>query len=580
MNALVSMRRLSQYFLLEDKKQIVEKLETVGVEVADADFYWSKPPPKITMPEIGKKRDVKKSKKQDKNRKKFSSKEDAKKEPDSGKVTPSSGSDGGSPTSLKKGMAGIDASSEHDGYNAAWWLRDVNLTVHPGELVCVVGRVGSGKSSLVQAIIGEMERSKGHVAVGGLVAYAAQQPWIINATLQENITFGKEFDQELWDHSVQACCLTQDLEILPGGSQTEIGEKGINLSGGQKQRVSLARALYQDADVYILDDPLSAVDVHVGRHIFENFINGAIRDKARLLVTNQLSYLPYADKIVMIDDGEIVVQGTLEECHANASFSRLLSEHNSIVDTDKVGESKQQVESKAPRALTSNMTMKAMNSIMSSVPASANRLESLPSRIERNQTFRKIPEVQNEQKQTGYTSGLSRLETMKKEQAKPQNSKGKLMIKEDQEEGHVTGKVYWRYIKAYGVTAFILLVVLWSSEQAIRILTNWFLSKWTNAEMTATLTGQSFNRNSYIGGYLGFAFGFVILTGIRSWSNLVSALHASKGIHLKTLLHLVRAPVSFFDTTPVGRILNRFSKVLAMYFPVRLECLILENKYI
>lgn len=141
-------------------------------------------------------------------------------------------------------------------------LRDINMRVNDKELVAVVGSVGCGKSSLISAFLGDMEKITGRINQVGSVAYVAQQAWIQNATLKENIIFGKPFDAKKYERVIEACALRSDLDMLPGGDQTEIGEKGINLSGGQKQRVSLARAVYQDADIYFLDDPLSAVDSH------------------------------------------------------------------------------------------------------------------------------------------------------------------------------------------------------------------------------------------------------------------------------------------------------------------------------
>ena len=553
-NALVSMRRLSVYYLQENRKDEVGSLDHIGIEIEDGEFFWAKPPEKLALPEVGKK-NKKKKKDDDADEKQKSA--DAKLDGGSGKVTPATNSDQDSPREeVATESAAANASS-----NIAWSLKNINLTVNDGELVCVVGKVGSGKSSLVQAIIGEMERKSGKVSVGGKIAYAAQQPWIVNARLKDNVTFGQDFDQDRWLAAVEACSLKQDLEVLPGGEETEIGEKGINLSGGQKQRVSLARAMYQDADVYILDDPLSAVDVHVGRHIFENFIDGAIKNKARLLVTNQLTYLPQADKIVMVKNGEIIVQGTFEECQKNQSFMKLLSEHNAKAGDSK--EEKEEKDTKPPKSVKKGITTKMMQSTIASAPADGNKLGSVPSGISRAQTFEKIPEVTKEKaKSDGKPAGFARMETMKIQNAKEaeEQPKGKLMVKEDQEVGQVTGKVYWNYIKAYGILSFVALIVFWSSEQAVRILTNWYLSQWTNAEMTAAATGEDFDRYSYVGGYLGFAFGFVVLTSTRSFLNLMSALFASKVIHFKTLTSLVRAPVLFFDTTPVGRILNRFSK--------------------
>ncbi|CAM9715193.1 unnamed protein product, partial [Hapterophycus canaliculatus] len=167
-------------------------------------------------------------------------------------------------------------------------LSNVTLEVKPGELVCVYGPTGCGKSSLLLSLLGEVRRVEGTVEINGTVAYAAQRAWIQNATLRDNILFGTPYDPERYARVLSACALSSDLDLLEAGDQTEIGEKGINLSGGQQQRVSLARAVYSQADVYLLDDVLSAVDAHVGEHIFKHCVRGILRDKAVVMVTHQV----------------------------------------------------------------------------------------------------------------------------------------------------------------------------------------------------------------------------------------------------------------------------------------------------
>ncbi|KAJ2710645.1 hypothetical protein H4R19_003650, partial [Coemansia spiralis] len=189
------------------------------------------------------------------------------------------------------GTSSSDALISVDGGTFKWLstdepvLRDIDIACRRDELVAVIGRVGAGKSSLMSAILGDMVKCAGTVTIRGSVAYVPQQPWIMNATLRDNILFGHRFDQEFYDRVVDACALSPDLEMLPAGDMTEIGEKGINLSGGQKARVSLARAVYARADVYLLDDPLSAVDAHVGKHIFTNVVGpqGLLKTRARIL---------------------------------------------------------------------------------------------------------------------------------------------------------------------------------------------------------------------------------------------------------------------------------------------------------
>lgn len=210
-------------------------------------------------------------------------------------------------------------------------LTNINLSVAKGSLTAIVGRVGQGKTSLLSALIGEMYKRQGTVRIRGRVAYAAQQAWIVNMTLRDNITFGLDFDQERYDRIVAASGLLPDIEMLPAGDQTEIGERGINLSGGQKQRVSLARAAYQDADVYLLDDPLSAVDAHVDQHLWENLIgpNGLLKDKTRLLVTHGIHHLERVDKIVVIKDGQITEDGHYDDLmDSKGAFYQLIDEYS------------------------------------------------------------------------------------------------------------------------------------------------------------------------------------------------------------------------------------------------------------
>ncbi|KAK8759790.1 hypothetical protein V5799_028948 [Amblyomma americanum] len=194
-------------------------------------------------------------------------------------------------------------------------LSEVNVKVSKGTLVAIVGQLGAGKSSLLSTLLGDMERIDGTVNVQGSVAYVAQEAWIQSGTVRDNILFRRKMEWGRYNSTLHQCALQADLDILPGGDLTEIGGKGINISGGQKQRVSLARAVYSDADIYLLDDPLSAVDSHVSKHIFDHVIGpkGVLKDKTRLLVTHCISYLPQVDQIIVLRDGRIEEQGTYQE---------------------------------------------------------------------------------------------------------------------------------------------------------------------------------------------------------------------------------------------------------------------------
>lgn len=192
-------------------------------------------------------------------------------------------------------------------------LSGINFSAGPGSLTMVVGTVGCGKSSILSALIKHITKKSGSVQVGGRVAYVAQSAWIINDTVQENVVIAEEMDPDRYVKSIKVSQLMPDLDILPNGDLTEIGDRGITLSGGQKQRVSIARAVYSDSDVYLLDDPLSAVDSHVGRALFEECIRGTLRKKTVVLVTNALQYLPSADNIIWLDNGAIKAQGTYSQ---------------------------------------------------------------------------------------------------------------------------------------------------------------------------------------------------------------------------------------------------------------------------
>ena len=196
-------------------------------------------------------------------------------------------------------------------------LKDINLEVFDGELIAVVGKVASGKSSLLQALIQNMHLVKSSedssVSIKGNIAFCSQEAWIQNKTIRDNILFGKELDEKMYWEVIRVCMLRSDLQILPGGDLTEIGERGINLSGGQKARVNIARAIYSEADIYLFDDPLAALDQYVGKTLFEECIFKHLKGKTRVIVTNNQQFLSHADRIVVLDQGKIVQQGTFDE---------------------------------------------------------------------------------------------------------------------------------------------------------------------------------------------------------------------------------------------------------------------------
>ncbi|CAH1105116.1 unnamed protein product [Psylliodes chrysocephalus] len=224
------------------------------------------------------------------------------------------------------------------GINASWTdngstLTDINLEIPPGTLCAVVGPVGAGKSSLIQLLLGELVEKSGKIQMGGEVSYSSQNPWLFQSTVRNNILFGQPYNKNWYETIVKVCALERDFEQFPRGDQTVVGERGVSLSGGQRARINLARAVYRQADIYLMDDPLSAVDTHVGKHLFEECINKHLRGKTRILVTHQLQYLKKANLIVVINEGKIEAQGTFDELlNSKLDFTKLL------IDTGESGE--------------------------------------------------------------------------------------------------------------------------------------------------------------------------------------------------------------------------------------------------
>lgn len=220
-------------------------------------------------------------------------------------------------------------------------LHDLDFSAKKGELSCIVGRVGYGKSSFISALLGDMYKVHGQVITRGKIAYVAQQPWIMNASVKDNILFGHRLDPEFYQMTIEACALVDDFKALPDGDETEVGDKGISLSGGQKARLALARAVYARADIYVLDDPLSAVDQHVGRHLIDNVLGpaGLLKTKTRILATNAIPVLSQADTITMIRAGKIVETGSYEQVmSAKKDLYNLIVEFGKRAEEAKEGE--------------------------------------------------------------------------------------------------------------------------------------------------------------------------------------------------------------------------------------------------
>lgn len=223
--------------------------------------------------------------------------------------------------------------------NSQSGIEDVSFEIKENQFCAIVGAVGSGKSTILHTILQELEIDKGELTVNGVVSYSAQEPWLFEASVRQNILFTEDYDESRYRMVIQVCALERDLELLPYADLTIVGERGISLSGGQKARVSLARAIYRRADIYLLDDPLSAVDSVVGKHIFDKCIKEFLKDKICILVTHQEQYLKASNHIVLMDMGKVQLQGKharIENVHYQ-SFRRIAIENDEI-DDDKLSD--------------------------------------------------------------------------------------------------------------------------------------------------------------------------------------------------------------------------------------------------
>ncbi|XP_055764706.1 ATP-binding cassette sub-family C member 4-like isoform X2 [Salvelinus fontinalis] len=403
-------------------------------------------------------------------------------------------------------------------------LQNLSLTVKSEQLVAVIGPVGAGKSSLLSAILGELPHDKGVLKVKGQLTYASQQPWVFPGTIRSNILFGKELHSQKYEKVLRACALKRDMELLPDGDLTLIGDRGATLSGGQKARVNLARAVYQDADIYLLDDPLSAVDAEVGRHLFEQCICGILKNKPRILVTHQLQYLQAANQILVLKEGHMVARGTYSELQrSGVDFTSLLKREEEGPQAPGA-----ETESRSPCRRT--LSQNAEVSHTSSIRPVKDGTEQLP--------------------------------------AEPVQT----VVEESRSEGTIGVDLYVKYLKA-GANILVLIgvVLLQFLAQAAYILQDWWLAYWAGEQEKLNVNGtvtvqngvnvtEELNLDFYLGIYAGLTGATLIFGFARSLVMFNVLVKAAQSLHNRMFISILRTPVRFFDVNPIGRVLNRFSK--------------------
>ncbi|XP_012538805.1 probable multidrug resistance-associated protein lethal(2)03659 [Monomorium pharaonis] len=387
-------------------------------------------------------------------------------------------------------------------------LRNVNLTVPPGSFVAIVGQVGSSKSSLLQAILQELPLTSGSIESHGRINYVSQQPWIFASSVRQNVLFGQPMDKSRYDEVIRVCQMESDIDSFPHGDRTIVGERGMNLSGGQRARINLARAIYKDADIYLLDDPLSAVDSHVSKRLVKKCICGYLKGKTRILVTHQLQYLQLADQIIVMSNGSIDQKGTLDELQASGhDFMKLVK----AIDAEREeNESRQSVNQRQ-----------------------------ISMRVESNGV--KVDED---------NSPVETQETMAK--------------------GRISRGTLFAYFKASKKPALIVLMMLiFLANQVISGGSDYFVAFWVNVESSSWHIENSTRdfqwegplpRDSMIYIYSAMILAIILLWQFQTIVYFTVCMWSSVNLHSAMFRSIIRATMYFYSTNPAGRILNRFAR--------------------
>ncbi|KAA3460971.1 ABC transporter C family member 12-like isoform X2 [Gossypium australe] len=392
-------------------------------------------------------------------------------------------------------------------------LSNINIDVPVGSLFAIVGGTGEGKTSLISAILGELPPdANSSVVIRGTVAYVPQVSWIFNATVRDNILFGSSFQLERYWKTIDVTALQQDLDILPDHDLTEIGERGVNISGGQKQRVSMARAVYSNSDVYIFDDPLSALDAHVAEQVFNRCIKEELKGKTRILVTNQLHFLPHVDYILLISNGVIKEEGTFEEVSRKGRiFQKLMENAGKMERRERKGDGRY-IDMEKLEPNSNKMVENEINDILKDANAAKRR----------------------------------------------KGMKAILVKQEERETGLVSWNVLMRYKAAIGgLWVVMILFAFYFSTEVLRILSSMWLRFWTDRSAS-----KSYKPEFYILIYALLGFSQVTVTLTNSFWLITSSLGAARRLHDMMLNSILRAPMLFFQTNPIGRVINRFSRDL------------------
>uniref|UniRef100_A0A8C1SAT0 ATP-binding cassette, sub-family C (CFTR/MRP), member 9 n=1 Tax=Cyprinus carpio TaxID=7962 RepID=A0A8C1SAT0_CYPCA len=415
-------------------------------------------------------------------------------------------------------------------------LTDINIRIPTGQLTMIVGQVGCGKSSLLLAMLGEMQTISGKVYWSNKnrysVAYAAQKSWLLNATVEENITFGSPFNKQRYKAVIDTCSLQPDIDLLPFGDQTEIGERGINLSGGQRQRICVARALYQNTNIVFLDDPFSALDIHLSDHLMQEGILKFLQDDKRtvVLVTHKLQYLIHADWIIAMKDGSVLREGTLKDIQTHDVE---LYEHWKTLMNRQDQELEKETEMESQTTLERKTLRRAFYS------------REAKNHIDDEDEEEEVEEDDDDNMST-TTSRRSKIQW----------------------------KMCCRYLSSGGFLMVFLMVSSKLAKHSVMVAIDYWLAAWTSSNP---------HNQSLIAQHRSCVSVFIILCGAAIALCLITSLTveflgvaAATNLHHNLLNKIIHAPIRFFDVTPLGQILNRFSadtNIIDQHIPPTLESL-------
>ena len=406
----------------------------------------------------------------------------------------------------------------NDNKNGSFELNGIDVSISKGKLVFVVGEIGSGKSSLLHAVMGNIQpiTNETEVFVNGSVSYVSQIPWIQNDTVRNNVLFYKAMIESKYNEVITLCQLTEDLNMFVNGDHTQIGEKGVTLSGGQKMRIALARGLYADSDIYLLDDPLAALDANVGKSIMSKCIKEYLHGKTRIVVTHSLQYLNYAEQILLIKNGKVVFNGTYKDIQSNSYYNEFIKRNNTGCN-DVVNK-----ECKEGTVINVNNTQRQDNK-RNNVLLNVNNTS---------------PLHQQSQVNNNNNSNIN---------------KGKQM------------NIYTKYIKTNGgYTMCIIVCVFVLIWQISRGISDIYLVNWTKSKYTPTHDNDNENTNYYLC-YAGFAIMGSLFIYIRLTYISKHTLKGSSKLHTDMIYSIIHAPINLYhDIIPRGQIMNQLSKDLSV----------------